>query len=386
LKEVFQHFLWMKGMGGPSGRAIAFHPFLFLILPSVSLFMRQRAFRLPIFMGIADPAPGPIIVTEPAFSWTKAHRHPAPPSGISAFYRRSNAMKANTANIPARLRFPGAAAHDTPSHDTPNVMQPAKPLRRISTGLAAALTLGLFALPGVSRADVYIDGTQNWDGSTSWHTTNGGGLVDLGPNPAVSGMLGIGTGSAEWGVPEWLGWGTLNQTGGTVTTGSGMWIGFNWAATGSSAYHMSGTAAFSDAANPSEIGRFLSATYPGQTYTWSLADSATATVGSLSLGLPDSYLLLSGASTFTTTVLLDFYDSSDYISFATGSTATFTAADEDLASYTALVTTGNIRVDGVVQTDFSKFQVTGNTLSLIPEPSATLLGGLGLLSLLRRRR
>ena len=54
----------------------------------------------------------------------------------------------------------------------------------------------------------------------------------------------------------------------------------------------------------------------------------------------------------------------NYISFATGSTATFTAGANGSADYQALVATGNIRVDGVVQTDFTKFQVTGNTLSL----------------------
>ena len=270
-------------------------------------------------------------------------------------------MKTNTASHRAPLRLPDTASLDNSNHD--NLRSPPKPLRRIITGLAAALTLGLFAIPGVSRADVYIDGTRNWDGITSPYTTNGGGSGDLGPNPAVGGKLGIGTGSAEWGVPEWLGQGILNQTAGTVTTGSGMWIGFNWAATGSSAYHMSGTAVFSDAANPSEVGRNLNGPYSGQTYTWSLADSASATVGSLALGLPDSYLLLSGAATFTA-ASLSFYDSTDYISFATGSTATLTVARENLASFTALVTAGNIRVDGVVQTDFSKFQVSGHTLSL----------------------
>jgi hypothetical protein len=33
---------------------------------------------------------------------------------------------------------------------------------RISTGLAAALTLGLFSLPGVSRADVMITNITNF--------------------------------------------------------------------------------------------------------------------------------------------------------------------------------------------------------------------------------
>ena len=112
-------------------------------------------------------------------------------------------MKTNTINHRAPLRLPGTAALATSSHDSPNVMQPVSPLRRILTGLAAALTLGLFALPGVSRADVYIDGTQNWDGITSPYTTNNGGSGNLGPNPAVSGTFGIGVGSVGWSTPGW---------------------------------------------------------------------------------------------------------------------------------------------------------------------------------------
>ena len=69
-------------------------------------------------------------------------------------------MKTNTTNHRACLSLPSTAALATSSHDSPNVMQPVSPLRRILTGLAAALTLGLFALPGVSRADLYLDGIQ----------------------------------------------------------------------------------------------------------------------------------------------------------------------------------------------------------------------------------
>ena len=58
-------------------------------------------------------------------------------------------MKTNTANILARL--PGSAALDTPSHDTPKVMPPPNPLRRILTGLAAALTMGLFVTPASAQ-------------------------------------------------------------------------------------------------------------------------------------------------------------------------------------------------------------------------------------------
>ena len=82
-----------------------------------------------------------------------------------------------------------------------------------------------------------------------------------------------------------------------------------------------------------------------------------------------SRLLLSGAATFSATSFAfnntgTTAANKNYISFATGSTATFTASNKELADYQALVANGNIRVDGVVQSDFSKFQVAGHTLSL----------------------
>ena len=258
-------------------------------------------------------------------------------------------MKTNTANILARLRLPGTAAPDNSSHDTPKVMQPPKPLRRILTGLAAALTLGLFSLPGVSRADLYLDGTVDW--STDHDQTT---------------PFYIGIGPAQWQNPAWLGYATLNQTAGTVTTHSEFGIGYQFGtpAPGPSAYNMSGTAVFTNigASNPAYIGRWS----PSSTATWSLTDNASATVADLKVGAQgasDSHLLLSGAATFTASSV-SFNDSSCYISFATGSTATLTVASENLVSYTTHVNNGNIRVDGVVQTDFTKFQVSGHTLSL----------------------
>jgi hypothetical protein len=74
-------------------------------------------------------------------------------------------------------------------------------------------------------------------------------------------------------------------------------------------------------------------------------------------------LLLSGAASFTTASLTFNATGGDanYISFATGSTATLTVTGTH--DYAALVTNGNIRVDGVAAT-MSQFQVVGNTLSL----------------------
>ena len=190
------------------------------------------------------------------------------------------------------------------------------------------------------------------------------GIVSRSCDRQVSGNADffVGVGLDEW-YPGWIGSGILDQTAGTITTTNGVSIGFNFGDPhDSSAYVMSGNAVYTDSGTaPSWIGRMRST--PGTTYTWSLTDSASATVGSLAFSVTDSYLLLSGAAAFTATSLT-FFDSSDYISFASGSAATLTVSGLLQADYEALVTDGNIRVDGVVQTDFSAFQVTGNTLSL----------------------
>ncbi|MCX6995584.1 MAG: PEP-CTERM sorting domain-containing protein, partial [Kiritimatiellaeota bacterium] len=79
-----------------------------------------------------------------------------------------------------------------------------------------------------------------------------------------------------------------------------------------------------------------------------------------------------------------------YFTFASGSAATLTITGKNLAYYTDLVSganAGKIRVGGAVQSDFNNFQVTGNTLSVIPEPGTLhLLGIAGLGLLIRRRR
>ena len=103
-----------------------------------------------------------------------------------------------------------------------------------------------------------------------------------------------------------------------------------------------------------------------------------------------SLLLLSGHASINATDLIKF-NPADYVSFASGSTATLTVASESLSSYQTLVSGGYIRVNGVTQSDFSKFQVAGDTLSLAtPEPGTLVLLGTALAGLLayawRKRR
>jgi hypothetical protein len=103
-------------------------------------------------------------------------------------------MKSTTTSTQARLRLPGTAALVTTSHDTPNVMQPPKPLRRMLTGLAAALTLGLFVTPASA---------QQMISNGSFEVGN--------PVPGSSGQLAIAAGD------------TANLPGWTASTGGMGW-------------------------------------------------------------------------------------------------------------------------------------------------------------------
>ena len=89
--------------------------------------------------------------------------------------------------------------------------------------------------------------------------------------------------------------------------------------------------------------------------TWTLTGTASVTMGKLQIGQAgqpgNRYLLLSEDATFTATSLAfnnkgTSEGNMNYISFATGSTATFTAGNMALSDYQGLVTDGNIRVAG----------------------------------------
>lgn len=103
-------------------------------------------------------------------------------------------MKANPTSIQARLRLPGTAALANSSHDTPKVMQPPNPLRRILTGLAAALTMGLFVTP-----------------TSAQEMISNGSLEDGVPAPsAASGQITVAAGNTAnlpgWTASTTMGW------------------------------------------------------------------------------------------------------------------------------------------------------------------------------------
>ena len=107
--------------------------------------------------------------------------------------KTTNTMKSSPTPHQARLRLPSTAGLANSSHDAPNVMPPTKPLRRMLTGLAAALTLGLFVTPASAQQKI----------------TNGSFEVGD-PVPGNSGQLSIAAGNTAklpgWTANTGMGW------------------------------------------------------------------------------------------------------------------------------------------------------------------------------------
>ena len=84
---------------------------------------------------------------------------------------------------------------------------------------------------------------------------------------------------------------------------------------------------------------------------------------------------------------ITFNVSNPFINFLSGSTGVIKVTGADYAYYESLWDSSNLRVAGVNSGTFAgNFTVSGNELSLVPEPSLVLLGCLGILPVMRRRR
>ena len=76
-----------------------------------------------------------------------------------------------------------------------------------------------------------------------------------------------------------------------------------------------------------------------------------------------------------------------YFNFTTGSTGSLAVASATATTYQDWFTAGELRHNGSTTGNFGDiFKVSGNVLTLVPEPSSALLGLVGMGLLLRRRR
>jgi hypothetical protein len=111
--------------------------------------------------------------------------------------------------------------------------------------------------------------------------------------------------------------------------------------------------------------------------TWNTAAAASVST----MTIDDGSLICSGSNIFGV-------GNNDVINFLTGGTGKLSIKNWTSTEFGGLI--GKLQIDGVAQTDLSKFAVgvdgTQGTLSLVPEPTTLALLGLGAMSLIRRKK
>jgi hypothetical protein len=141
---------------------------------------------------------------------------------------------------------------------------------------------------------------------------------------------------------------------------------------------MSGNAAFSATGlnGASSVYSYTITGYLGKSKL-TMTDTATANIGSLTLkplSGAAAIIVLSGHASLTIGKIGNNTDgyiigAGCYIDFVSGSQATLTITGTH--DFTNLVSAGSIRVDGIAQSNFNAFTVSGNTLSLVATLTAS---------------
>lgn len=203
--------------------------------------------------------------------------------------------------------------------------------------------------------------------------------VDFGPTTPTNNMNMVGTvGATTWNDPGSLAAGTMIDTSGTTVDN----IGFSWTATGEDFRFQN-----DDPIAPTTSG--LPFNDSNVTDWFGVGDNTPRTTNTITLtftGLNNlfTYDLVIGARFGTDTVADTSWTVDGQTLLADASSDT-----DAYRSFTGLSTdgAGNLVMTGTgagSRTDIAV--VSALQLTAVPEPSAALLGGLGLLALLRRRR
>lgn len=244
-------------------------------------------------------------------------------------------------------------------------------------------TTALVNFGGGTTDGTAVANTNLMDGSTDEATVALSSVVDLDGN-TISGMTISATGNSTFPDKIHVNGGGANLNTSSVTANSeinSVFGGFQHAYTSSWGPDNSGSA--------NEYTISLNGLSAGSTYTVSILSGRKGGV-TYPTGMFSSWTLASGSATFNADgsqyVLWDNSENASSVIQETG-TGPYTFTNQ-LAFNDAAMSVWNFTVDADntnIDLNF-RHPINAMVIEIIPEPSAALLGGLGLLALFRRRR
>ena len=235
--------------------------------------------------------------------------------------------------------------------------------------------------------------TNNFDGGddgtgTDWHTADNwsaGYLPITGDKNYITADAIYTTGTTTFDRGDWnigkSSAGTLTMNGGTITTNIGVIIG----------QQRSGSLTINTGATYNNNGKFYVGNGPGGNGTVNLDGGTLAVAASTDdtvFGREGGTGLLSitaGTATFSNLLTM----SNGSIVFSNDSSGSLSIVGADLTYYSNLYTAGNLSRTGGTGTFATDFNVSGTTLTAVPEPGTyAMIGGILAFAyvMLRRRR